>query len=262
MHNVNKFLQANKLSFVDAMKLEIERLSLNLSAAERDRALLSIGIDPAIINPNLLLEESYVTSLCKAANALALAGHISQEDKTIGSIGLDSTDLDDNIDIDFWNINKIGEGCCGAPCQVRAEDVTSSSGSVYTCNECRRKVCRVCCGGKGALLLVGSYNGDSSSRSASTDGVICKLCCHDSVLDALILDYVRVLVSQRRSSRSDLAAYKALDQVVGRDYISKRVMIKSDRNGPNAIQRLLKGQQSLAEFPFGSILHSVFSLIN
>nr|GFD25634.1 probable phosphoinositide phosphatase SAC9 [Tanacetum cinerariifolium] len=51
---------AKKLGFVEAMKLEIERLHLNLSAAERDRALLSIGIDPATINPNTLLEESYI----------------------------------------------------------------------------------------------------------------------------------------------------------------------------------------------------------
>ncbi|KAI3820125.1 hypothetical protein L1987_13983 [Smallanthus sonchifolius] len=251
---------AKKLGFVDAMKLEIERLGLNLSAAERDRALLSIGIDPATINPNMLLEESYVTSLCKAANALALAGHISFEDKTIGAIGLGSTDHDDDIDIDFWNINKIGEGCCGGPCQVRAEALTSSSSPVYSCSECRRKVCRACCGGKGALLLHGSYSSDSLSRSVSTNGVVCKLCCNDSVLDALILDYVRVLVSQRRSSRSDLAAYKALDQVVGRDYLSRRMIIKSDRNGVNVIHNnLLKGQQSLAEFPFGSILHSIES---
>ncbi|KAM0066946.1 putative WW domain, SAC domain, WW domain superfamily protein [Helianthus debilis subsp. tardiflorus] len=252
---------AKKLSFVDAMKLEIERLGLNLSAAERDRALLSIGIDPATINPNMLLEETYVTSLCKAANVLALAGHISFEDKTIGAIGLDSTYLDDDIDIDFWNINKIGEGCCGGPCQVRAEPVTSSSSaSMYSCSECRRKACRACCGGRGAVVLLGSYSGDSLSRSVSTDGVICKLCCHDNVLDALIVDYVRVLVSQRRSSRSDVAAYKALDQVVGRDYLSRRTTIKSDRNGPNAIRHnLLKGQQSLAEFPFGGILHSIES---
>lgn len=48
---------------MEAMKLEIERLQLNLSAAERDRALLSIGTDPASINPNVLLDESYMGRL-------------------------------------------------------------------------------------------------------------------------------------------------------------------------------------------------------
>nr|XP_043615771.1 probable phosphoinositide phosphatase SAC9 [Erigeron canadensis] len=245
---------ANNLGFVEAMKLEIERLRLNLSAAERDRALLSIGIDPATINPNILLEESYIGSLCKAANALALLGHTYLEDKSIGSIGLGSTD-DDN-DIDFWNINKIGEGCCGASCQVRAEALTSTSSSIFmfTCSECRRKVCKVCCAGKGALLL-GSYS-DSLGHSVTMDGVICKLCCHDTVLDALILDYVRVLVSHRRSSRFDLAAFRALDQVVGRDHLTRRIM-KSDTYVTEF--PLLKGQESLAEFPFGSILHSIES---
>ncbi|XP_071736155.1 probable phosphoinositide phosphatase SAC9 [Rutidosis leptorrhynchoides] len=251
---------ANKLGFVEAMKLEIERLHLDLSAAERDRALLSIGIDPATINPNILLEESYISSLCKAANTLALLGHTFLEDKTVGSIGLDSTD--NNIDIDFWNITKIDEGCVGGSCQVRAEPLfptsssSSSSLSMFSCCECRRKVCRVCCAGKGAILL-GSYN-DSPSRSITTDGVICKLCCHDTVLDALILDYVRVLVSHRRSTRSDVAAYGALEQVVGRDYLSRRTM-KSDSSNGSMVKQLLNGQESVAEFPFGSILHSIES---
>lgn len=253
-----------KLGFVEAMKLEIERLSLNISAAERDRALLSIGIDPASINPNALLEESYIASLCRAANALALLGHTYLEDKTAGAIGLLDGCTDDEIDIDFWNINKIGEGCCGGPCQVRAEASTSTSSSsssvksVFSCSECRRKACRACCAGKGALLLLGSYDGsDSASRSVAVDeGVICKLCCHDTVLHALILDYVRVLVSHRRNARCDLAAYKALEQVVGVGPPGR--MIKPPTT--KLLHQLLKGQEeSLAEYPFGSILHSVES---
>ena len=65
-------MQAKKLGFVEAMKL-----------AERDRALLSIGIDPATINPSPLLEESYIASLCWAANALALVGHTYLEDEVV-----------------------------------------------------------------------------------------------------------------------------------------------------------------------------------
>nr|GEU43079.1 hypothetical protein [Tanacetum cinerariifolium] len=50
--------EGNKLGFVKAMKLEIERLRLNLPATESDKALSSIGMDPATIDPNKLVEES------------------------------------------------------------------------------------------------------------------------------------------------------------------------------------------------------------
>lgn len=42
------------------MELEIQRLKLGLSAAQRDRALISIGRDPASIDPNRLLNPSYL----------------------------------------------------------------------------------------------------------------------------------------------------------------------------------------------------------
>ena len=154
-------LQGNKLGFVEAMKLEIERLRLNLSATERDKALSSIGIDPATIDPNTLVEESCIASLCKVSNALAILGQVSLEDKITGAIGLDP--LDDDIDIDFWNINRIGEGCCGEPCKVNAEtlslSLTSSPKSIFVCSACQRKVCRVCCAGKGAIILKKSNSG-------------------------------------------------------------------------------------------------------
>ena len=79
------------------MKLEIERLRLNLSAAERDRALLSVGY-PARINLSLLLNERYVGRLCKVANSLALLGQTSFQAKIIASIGL--VTRDENV-IDF-----------------------------------------------------------------------------------------------------------------------------------------------------------------
>lgn len=100
------------------MKLDIERLRLNLSAAGRDRALLSIGTDPATINPNVLLDDSYIGRLCKVANVLALLGHSMLEDKTTAVIGLEISD--DNT-IDFWNISGIGESCSGGMCKVHAE---------------------------------------------------------------------------------------------------------------------------------------------
>ncbi|KAF2325556.1 hypothetical protein GH714_030315 [Hevea brasiliensis] len=234
--------KTRKFDFVEAMKLEIERLRLNLSAAERDRALLSIGIDPATINPNALIDESYMGRLCRVANTLALLGQASLEDKLNASIGLGN--IDDNV-IDFWNVSGIGDSCSGTICEVHAEtmapthasSVTSSVGasqSILICSECERKVCKVCCAGRGALWLMSSnskdatnYNGlasqggsshgsqidSSTSRSVPLDSVICKQCCRDIVLDALILDYLRVLISLRRRDRADSAAHKALDEV-------------------------------------------------
>ncbi|KAL8262788.1 hypothetical protein R6Q59_024137 [Mikania micrantha] len=252
----------NKLGFVEAMKLEIERLRLNLSTAERDKALSSIGIDPAMINPNILIEESYINSLCRTATSLAILGQTSLEDKITGCIGLDS--LDENNDIDFWNINRIGEGCCSESCQVHAERLTltltstsTSSESTFICSACKRRVCRVCCAGKGAILLRNNSGGSSSNENK--DGVICKLCCQDIVLDALTLDYIRVLITQIRNSQAEAAIFKAFVQVVGKNYISgkKEPFIKFEAG--KVLELLHNEEESLAEFPFGSYLHSIES---
>ncbi|CAL9028270.1 unnamed protein product [Prunus brigantina] len=275
-----------KLDFMGAMKLEIERLRLNISAAERDKALLSIGTDPATINPNVLLDERYMGRLCRVANSLALLGQASLEDKITSAVALETTD--DNV-IDFWNITRFGECCYGGTCEVRAETnaptrasfMESSAGvppSVLLCSQCERKVCKVCCAGRGALLVAGygsreangvvSQGGSShgfqvdvsTNRSVVLDSVICKRCCNDIVLDALILDYVRVLISIRRSARADSAAHEALNQVIGfslKNSLSERKH-SSDRQGAIKVQQqLLDGEESLAEFPFASFLHSV-----
>ncbi|XP_024928266.3 probable phosphoinositide phosphatase SAC9 isoform X2 [Ziziphus jujuba] len=282
-----------KIDFIKAMKLEIERLKLNLSAAERDRALLSIGVDPASINPNALLDERYMRRLCKVANSLALLGQASLEDKITASIGLGTID---NDAIDFWNVCRIGESCSGGMCEVRAEtDVPTHKSSMASssgvspplfCSQCERKACKVCCAGRGALLLPsynareainyndmtslgGSSHGSqvdvSTNRSVVPDGVICKKCCPDFVLDALILDYVRVLISLRRSSRADSAAYKAFNQVMGsssREYHYERNQSTNSQHTVKVLQRLLNGEESLAEFPFSSFLHSVETAVD
>lgn len=266
------------------MKLEIERLRLNLSAAERDRALLSIGTDPATINPNLLLDEYYMRRLCRIASSLALLGQASVEDKITAAIGLETTD--DNV-VDFWNISGIGESCAGGLCEVRVENEgparttsvvspAADSASILCCSQCQRKVCKVCCSGRGALLLTSysskeaaSNNGGSShggqadistNRSVTLDGVICKQCCHDIVLDALILDHVRVLISLRRSARANSAAYDALKQVEvlpSRGCISEGDQSSDSQPTVKVLRQLVKGEESLAEFPSASFLQSV-----
>lgn len=253
------------------MRLEIERLRLNLSAAERDRALLPFGIDPAMINPNVLMDESYVDRLCKVSNTLALLGQASLEDKLNASIGLGT--VDSNV-VDFWNVNGIGDHCSGRMCEVRAETTApapapapsavssvGASKSILSCSECKRNVCKVCCAGRGALLLNNSGEVDSSTnRSVTLDSVVCKQCCSDIVLHALILDYVRVLISLRRRDRSDRAACKALDQVVGsslRDFVPEKSQSSNHQQTVRILHHLLSGLESLAEFPFASFLHSV-----
>lgn len=261
------------LDFMEAMKLEIERLRLQISAAERDRSLLAIGVDPASINPNMLLEDSYMTRLCRVTNALALLGQTSLEDKVTAAIGLESTE---HVGLDFWNISGIGESCLGSKCQVRFESGQASalsnspgSQSTFLCTQCERKVCKVCCAGRGALLLStytsreasqgGGTNDVTPNRIANSDGIICKQCCHDVVLDALVLDYIRVLISLRRRSRADVAAKKAVNQVIGCSLSHAHIREHSydGLDTTKVLRQLLCGEESLAEFPSASFLHPV-----
>ncbi|KAK1320830.1 putative phosphoinositide phosphatase SAC9 [Acorus calamus] len=284
--------KVTQLDYMDAMKLEIERFRANISAAGRDRALLSIGVDPATINPNKLLDDVYMRRLCKLANTLAILGQSAFEDRITASIGLGTTA--DSV-IDFWNITGIGEVCSGSMCEVGSETQQSTlkssvalkdvSPKFLVCSECERRVCKVCCAGKGALLLAGlnsknttSFNSSSSQSGSSHggksegsspnssslgDGVICKLCCDEEVLDALALDYVRVLSSLRRRARADCSAQRALNQVLGHfpsDSTFRKNRTLDAIEGINSHKyhmNFLDGEDSLAEFPFASLLHVV-----
>ena len=90
-----------------------------------------------------------------------------------------------------------------------------------------------------------------TSRSVALDGVICKRCCRDIVLDALILDYLRVLISQRRKDRAESAACRALDHVIGSSLSDSAHEKGQSPNSQQTInvQQLLSGGESLAEFP-------------
>lgn len=154
------------------MKLEIERLRLNLSSAERDRGLLSISIDPATINPNILVDDSYILRLCNYADTLALLGHAALEDQINASIGLDI--VDESV-VDFWNINEFGETCSGGKCEVRAgtsskvsftNSSSTSSPLFLECSQCERKACKICCAGKGASLLLNNSFKDAKIYSS------------------------------------------------------------------------------------------------
>ncbi|KAL8139070.1 hypothetical protein V2J09_005071 [Rumex salicifolius] len=274
---INSFIGSDmrrKLDFVEAMKLEIERLQLNLSAAERDRALLSISIDPASVNPNLLVDNLYMIKLCRVENSLTLLGQVALEDKINGSIGLETND---NDIVDFWNVVRIGERCFGGICEVQAErserthmpskiPSAQSAKSFFNCSDCGRKVCKICCAGKGALLL-GSQNprwSNSASISLSvsntSEEIICKQCCSDIVVHALILDYIRMLMSSRRNSRVASSVEKCLEVVLGFqpiDKVSEGSKTSDPPTSEEVLRKLLNGEESLAEFPSASLLHSI-----
>ncbi|CAN6468275.1 unnamed protein product [Victoria cruziana] len=288
---------ARKTDFLQAMELEIERFLLNLSAAERDRALLSIGVDPAMLDPNRLVTLSYIGRLCKAANNLALLGHTVLEDKTVACIGLEA---EEDWTVDFWNIARIGEHCLGCGCEVRFDAQNhlytsklpiAGSTSLLKCSSCQKNVCKVCAAGRGSTLLVsrnqlapthsndlsspggsshggsshgGQSDGSMSSRTAILDGILCKSCCPGIVRDALSLDYVRVLGSLRRRSRADNAAMQAVSRVLGAFVRGHSFGIKHElgyQQGAEVsrmqLKNLLNQEESLAEFPSAGFLYSV-----
>lgn len=278
-------MQGRNFDFMQSLKLEIERLHLNLSAAERDRALLSVSIDPSAIDPNRLLDYHDLLRICSYADEIAFLGQTAFEDKTIASIGLEKTD---DV-IDFWNISKIGESCHGAACEVRvqlptAESFTSVSSSrtasfLLQCSICQRKCCKICCAGKGVNMLLDKdfkelkiYN-DLSSRSGSNHGgqtresyksnssfddkIICRECCGEDILQALYVDYIRVLNASRRKTRTLDAACWALGQFVGPVVNGQFNSCQSIETGKRQLKALLNGAESLAEFPYSSLLYQV-----
>lgn len=277
--------KGRELGFLQAMQLEIERLRLRLSAAERDKALLSISVDPATIDPNHLLDGMDMVRLCNCADTLALLGQTAFEDRINASTGLD---IVDKSVIDFWNINDFEETCVGKLCEVRfgvqprkssSNTSSSSSSLLMECSQCGRKACKVCCAGMGASLLLSSsnkemknYNGvlgqSGSGHGALSDqayssylnledGFICKSCCNEVVLFALYVDYVRVLSSLRRRGRAESAAHEAVAQVVGYDFKRMSDCWQVQEISKRKLKKLLDGEESLAEFPYASLLHSV-----
>lgn len=272
---------AKPLDYVETMKLEIQRLQLNISAAERDRALLSVGRDPATIDPNRLLEPHYVAQLRRTAQNLALSSQIASEDKKLSVIGLED-DGDDGIE--FWNVDGFSDNCTDPKCEVHAEtqwiksiDFKSTPERLHelpVCSRCSRRVCRVCRAGKGSVLLRdvvnpgagqgGSSHGGSAYRLSAADKVLCKRCCPQKVLDALLLDRVKVLSSLRQISRVKCAALKALEQLVGcsskdsgTDLGKRDGSLEGPGRSESGLKTLFQGEFSLAEFPYGGLLYPV-----
>ncbi|KZV55425.1 hypothetical protein F511_28506 [Dorcoceras hygrometricum] len=234
-----------------------------------------------------------MSRLYRVARTLALLGEASLEDKIAASIGLE---IVDESTVDFWNVNAIGDKCSGGACQVRAESGLAAGASMkssssaaaeplFVCSECGRKACSICSAGKGALLLalynsketsncngvtnqggsVYGYSVDASSRLTMLDGIVCKLCCNEIVLDALLLDYIRFLITLRRRTRAGDAARKALNHVIGlssRSYIHERGRFPNSQGNSELLKKFTNGEESLAEFPFASFLQQVETAVD
>uniref|UniRef100_A0A453JGV2 Phosphoinositide phosphatase SAC9 n=6 Tax=Aegilops tauschii TaxID=37682 RepID=A0A453JGV2_AEGTS len=260
--------KGKSLNFEQMMKLEIKRLYLDLSAAERDRALLSIGVIPATVDPNRSVDYSYLLKLSSLTDKLALLGHSVFEDRANASIGLEKVN---SHAVDFWNISENGESCSGGACEVRAvsslqASATSGSTSLFVeCSQCERTACKACCAGKGAFLLLGNtyrdlkiYGGNQGGGySALADSSVCKSCCNEMIKQALYVDYVRVLHSMRRKGRAEKAALKAVNQVCQLEPNRISDSVHSVQSGLRQLKQLLDDEESLAEFPHASFLHTV-----
>ncbi|KAG8045417.1 hypothetical protein GUJ93_ZPchr0008g11457 [Zizania palustris] len=261
-------IKGKGFNFEQIMKLEIKRLCLDLSAAERDRALLSIGVIPATVDPNRLIDYSYLLKLSSLADNLALLGHTVLEDRVNASIGLEKIN---GHAIDFWNICENGDSCAGGVCEVRAlfsaqSSATSENSSIFVeCSQCGRTACKACCAGKGAFLLLNNtyrdlkiYGGSQGGGySALADNFVCKSCCSEVIKHALYVDYVRVLHSLRRKGRTEKAALKAVNQVCRLEFSTISNFTESIKYGQSQLKQLLDGEESLAEFPYASFLQTV-----
>ncbi|XP_062210444.1 probable phosphoinositide phosphatase SAC9 [Phragmites australis] len=255
------------LNFEQMMKLEIKRLHLDLSAAERDRALLSIGVIPATVDPNRSVDYSYLLKLSSFADNLALLGHAVLEDRVNASIGLEKGN---DQTIDFWNVSENDESCYGGACEIHAlsslqASATSENQSVFVeCSQCERTVCKACCAGKGAFLLLNTYRdlklyggSQGGGYSALTDCFVCKSCCSEMIKCVLYVDYVRVLHSLRRKDRTEKAALNAVNQVCHLESSRASDLSQSIQSGQRQLKEILDGEESLAEFPYASFLHTV-----
>ncbi|CAH9134059.1 unnamed protein product, partial [Cuscuta epithymum] len=93
-------------------------VSVDCTSVEGNKALLSIDVDSASINPNLVINGFEIRRLCGVANALARIGQVSCEDELTSTNGLDSMY---KLAIVFWNVIGIVKGCLGGKWQVCAE---------------------------------------------------------------------------------------------------------------------------------------------
>ncbi|GAQ84463.1 Sac domain-containing Phosphoinositide Phosphatase [Klebsormidium nitens] len=219
--------------FSVCMELDIARLRLGLSAAQRDRALLSVGRDPALLDPNRTLTVTELVPLRVAANQLATLVRVAQEDREVAAFadqGLGITVpeglANPSVEIDLIKL----QGCLSRECEVgrgglaAGGAVQGGNSPLKRCEECEKRVCAACLVGPGAGLLKKHRENKvrvevPEAREGGTkaepkgpplqDQTLCKKCCPALVRDAVLIDRVRKLSAARRRVRLETEAAQA-----------------------------------------------------
>ncbi|KAI4992422.1 hypothetical protein ZWY2020_051839 [Hordeum vulgare] len=91
----------------------------------------------------------------------------------------------------------------------------------------------------------------------SIDSSVCKSCCNEMIKQALYVDYVRFHHSMRRKGRMEKAALKAVNQVCQLEPNRITDSVHNVQSGQRQLKQLLDDEESLAEFPHASFLHTV-----
>ena len=186
------------------MELEIRRFQLGLSAADRDRLLLSIGKDPVSMDPNRCLSSSYAAQVFQISAQLAILKHVTLEDEILSVTGLEKYVLEDTGE-------KI-EAITGSEIHENTENRTglrwkpsSEVPGLAICELCRRKQYSVSRVSNEESALTGT---EFIVQNLISDDAIWLESCPQIVLHALLLDYLKALGSQRRKVRITNAATK------------------------------------------------------
>ncbi|MCO5576196.1 hypothetical protein L7F22_030004 [Adiantum nelumboides] len=256
---VKSFCETNmgkRLEFSDAVELEIIRFGLGLSAAARDHLLISIGKDPASLDPNRLLTPLYSAQIFQAAVQLAAINQVALEDENLARIGLEqlgSESLKDASDI----------------CEVHGKRKSNMlrihvlAKGLASCRICHRKACAACRVCKEEVALAGAFGGVAGTttpvfQTLSWNDCLCRKCCPQIILDALFLDHLKTLGSERRKDRIKKAAAMAYTELYGEAFsVLPGKHLQDFEIQKKQLEALLQGEKSLAEYPEASLLASV-----
>lgn len=233
--------------------------------------MLSIGRDPATLDPNRLLNPLHLVQVRQAAFQLALATQIAAEDKESAAIGFE---LQEPL-FSEGDENEVFLECCSHPeCEVVMRKKMSGLGRasvLVICDNCKRKTCVACKAGDECSMLVSvgaSVGGPSGASSSAGPGrgppplpmTLCRQCCPQTIQDAALLDRIRVLAAARRKLRVQTALREAVAEAVKLGFLTERYRIPGSVDGGTGgegIQSLYRGLASLAESPYASLLSSV-----
>lgn len=254
---VKSFLKSDPsktLTYDEAMELEIQRLKLGLSAAQRDHSLItSLGRDPASIDPNKLLSPSYLFQVRHAAFQLALASQAVAEDEEHAAIGQELVDSGISGGSDDESVQL---ACSNPACGVhyiplnmgsiqKAATSPDQNVKVYQCSDCGLPACVACVARPAPRTKFGIPTKEAA--------IVCKRCEPSLAANAVLLDRVRSLISRRRKARVQSAASVALKELVNLGFGAVAATSKIQKD----VESLLRGQTSLAEYPYSTLLTSV-----